>query len=128
MNKFVYKDYSLDAELNESGTLRVLEGKEAIINALRIWISSFRGDVIRRPESGGYITRWLMKPMTEETAFAIKRALNDGLSDEFSPALIPTTIEVIPHYEREFWEIHIEAYCPEFRDHINVIENIRKLT
>lgn len=123
-----YKDYSIDAELADSGTLRLLEGVEAVENSLRLWISSFKGEIIRQPNKGGYITRWLMKPITEDTRMAIKRAILDGLIDEFEPVLIPTKVEVTPNYEKEFWEIHIEAYSPTFREQINIIENIRKLT
>lgn len=126
-NQTLYKDYSIDAELETTGALKILVGKEAITNALRQWISSFRGEIIRDPNRGGYITRWLMKPLSEDTALAIKRAILDGFVDEFYPVLIPSLIEVIPNYEREYWEIHIEAYSPEFRENINVIENIRRL-
>jgi hypothetical protein len=127
-NQVIYKDYSIDADLTSTGALKVLEGRDAIANALKLWISSFRGEVMRDPSKGGYVTRWLMKPISETTAVAIKRAILDGLNDEFYPVLIPSVVEVIPNYEREYWEIHIEAYSPEFRETINMIENIRKLT
>ena len=127
-NRVIYKDYSIDADLTSTGALKVLEGRDAITNALKLWISSFRGEVMRDPSKGGYITRWLMKPISESTAIAIKRAILDGLNDEFYPVLVPSVVEVIPNYEREYWEIHIEAYSPEFRESINMIENIRKLT
>jgi hypothetical protein len=127
-NQVIYKDYSIDADLTSTGALKVLEGRDAITNALKLWISSFRGEVMRDPSKGGYITRWLMKPISETTAVAIKRAILDGLNDEFYPILIPSIVDVIPNYEREYWEIHIEAYSPEFRENINMIENIRKLT
>jgi hypothetical protein len=127
-NQVIYKDYSIDADLTSTGALKVLEGRDAVTNALKLWISSFRGEVMRDPSKGGYITRWLMKPISETTAVAIKRAILDGLNDEFYPILIPSIVDVIPNYEREYWEIHIEAYSPEFRENINMIENIRKLT
>lgn len=127
-NKVFFKDYSIDAELTSTGALKILEGKQAIENALKLWISSFKGEIIRDPSKGGYITRWLMKPISESTRMSIKRAILDGFTDEFYPVLIPSVIEVIPNYEREYWEIHIEAYSPTFRETINVIENIRKLT
>jgi hypothetical protein len=127
-NQVIYKDYSIDADLTSTGALKVLEGRDAITNALKLWISSFRGEVMRDPSKGGYITRWLMKPISETTAVAIKRAILDGLNDEFYPILIPSIVDIIPNYEREYWEIHIEAYSPEFRENINMIENIRKLT
>jgi hypothetical protein len=126
-NQVIYKDYSIDADLTSTGALKVLEGRDAITNALKLWISSFRGEVMRDPGKGGYVTRWLMKPISETTAIAIKRAILDGFNDEFYPILIPSVVEVIPNYEREYWEIHIEAYSPEFRENINMIENIRKL-
>jgi hypothetical protein len=127
-NQVIYKDYSIDADLTSTGALKVLEGRDAVTNALKLWISSFRGEVMRDPSKGGYITRWLMKPISETTAVAIKRAILDGLNDEFYPILIPSIVDIIPNYEREYWEIHIEAYSPEFRENINMIENIRKLT
>lgn len=127
-NQVIYKDYSIDADLTSTGALKVLEGRDAVTNALKLWISSFRGEVMRDPSKGGYITRWLMKPISETTAVAIKRAILDGLNDEFYPILIPSIVDIIPNYEREYWEIHIEAYSPEFRENINMVENIRKLT
>ena len=126
-NQTIYKDYSIDAELTGTGVLKILEGNEAIVNALKLWISSFKGEIIRDPSRGGYVTRWLMKPMTEDTALAIKRAVLDGFTDEFSPTLIPSVVDVTPNYDKEYYEIYIEAYSPAFRESINVIENIRKL-
>ena len=53
-NQVIYKDYSIDADLTSTGALKVLEGRDAITNALKLWISSFRGEVMRDPSKGGY--------------------------------------------------------------------------
>jgi hypothetical protein len=125
--KIIYKDYSIDALTDNKGVLTLLSGKQALENALRLWITSFKGEFNRNPEAGGYVTRWLTKPITDDYATKIRNAILDGLNDEFFPSLIVSKLEITPHYQEEFWEIHLEAYSPSVKESINIIENIRRL-
>lgn len=124
----VYRDFSIDAEIDVRGKLVILEGKDAVENALRQWLVSFRGEQIRRPNKGGYVTQWLLKPVNERTRVAIERAIRDGLYEDFTPEIVVDVLEVTPNYEHQFWEIHLEGYSPEARVPINLHEQIRIIT
>ena len=122
-----YSDYSIYAETDSRGVLKLLVGKEAVENALRLWLVSFPGEVIRSPQKGGYITRWLFKPMNEDTQQMIREAIMEGLYEDFSPALKLKSLEVTPIYDKEQWRISITAYSPFMKTEINVIENMRTM-
>lgn len=117
----------MDAELNKDGVLKVLEGAEAIENAIKQWITSFRGEYIRNPSKGGYITYWLMKPMNNDTQRAIRESIIEGIMEDFSPEIRIKTLEVTPDYDRMLWEIHLEGYAPTIKVPINVHEKLRVL-
>ncbi len=123
-----YKDFSIDATLTDQGNLKVLSGQDALENALRLWIASFRGEINRKPYKGGYVTRWLTKPMTETVKDDIREAIIDGISDDFFPSVKLRSVEVLPNYDKGFWEIHVSGYSPEVEEYVNVIENIRAIT
>ena len=123
----IYRDFSMNAETNEEGVLLKLEGQEAVENAIRQWISSFRGEYIRNPMKGGYITYWLMKPMNETTQRAIKESILEGFYEDFSPEIEVRNLEDKPDYDRMLWEIHLEGYAPSIKVPINVYEKLRIL-
>ncbi len=127
MNDYPVKDYAYDASEDTSGIM-VLENAEAVENALKLWLVSFKGDKIRNPDAGGYITQWLFKPMTEDTRFDMKTAIRIGLEREFIPRVTIDRVVVIPDYDREIWHIEIYGYVPAIQEEIHVIENLRKQT
>lgn len=123
----IYRDFPMNAETNGDGVLKVLEGHEAVENAIRQWISSFRGEYIRNPSRGGYVTYWLLKPMNEDTRRAIKESIREGFYEDFSPEIEIRKLEVTPDYDRMIWEIHLEGYAPSVKVPINVYEKLRNL-
>lgn len=123
----IYRDYSIDAEVNSDGVLEVLEGRAALENAIRQWVSSFRGEYIRNPRKGGYITYWLLKPMNEETRRSIVESIREGFYEDFYPAMEIRTLDVTPNYEGMFWEIHLEGYSPSVKIAVNIHEKLRAL-
>ena len=127
MDNYQFKDYIYDASEDTRGII-VLEDVEAIENALRLWLVSFKGDSIRRPNAGGFVTQWLFKSMTEDTAFDIKTAIRVGLEREFAPNIVIDKITVDGDYTRESWRIEIKGYVPALQEEIYVIENLRKQT
>jgi hypothetical protein len=122
-----FSDYSLFAETDSQGVLRVLTEKEAIENALRLWLISFPNELIRKPNKGGYVTKWLLKPMTRETQTKIGQAISEGLYEDFQPVLKLKKLEIVPDYENQHWSIYIEAYAPLIKSDINIEEQIRTL-
>lgn len=125
MNAYQVKDYIYDASEDAKGII-VLEDIEAIENALKLWLMSFQGERIRRPDDGGYITKWLFKSIDEDTAFDIKNAIRIGLEREFIPRINIDKIIVDPDYTRESWRIEIYGYIPSIQKEVYVIENLRK--
>lgn len=127
MNNLPVKDYIYDASEDNKG-IRILTDVEAVENALRLWLVSFKGDTIRRPDAGGYVTQWIFKPMDEDTAFDIKTAIRVGLEREFSPNIVVHKITVIPDYVNMSWTVEISGWVPVLQEEIYVIENLRKQT
>jgi phage baseplate assembly protein W len=127
MEQKFYVDYSSIGEIESNGHLRLLTGQEAVENALRLWIASFRGEIIRRPELGGYIIQWLMKPLSDDVAIRIREAIEDGLYEDFQPRVMIRRLDIVPNYERDYWKIELEGYCPAIKDNINLSEKLRRI-
>jgi len=127
MNNNQVKDYIYDASEDSKGIM-VLSGTKAVENALKLWLVSFKGDTIRHPEAGGYVTQWLFKSMDEDTQFDIKTAIRVGLEREFVPVIKIDKVTVTPDYQQESWQIEIRGYVPALQEEIYVIENLRKQT
>lgn len=123
-----YKDFSYDAQIDEVGELVVLTDRAAIENALRLWLYSFKGERIRRPTYGGYVTRWIFSPLNEDTAETIDMAIRQGLEKDFSPRLAINYLSVVPDYEEEAWIITLRVTVVRTKEEIHVIENIRRIT
>lgn len=123
----VYKDYSMDADVDSEGILKVLSGKEAVENALRQWITSFRGEYMRNPQKGGYVTYWLLKPLNDDTGRAIKEAILEGIYEDFTPQVVVSSLSVVPNYTNMSWEITLEAYSHVVKEPINIYEELRHL-
>ena len=122
-----YIDFPFDAQIDSRGNMVILENYEAVKNSLRLWLYSLRGERIRRPTYGGYVTRWLYKPINEDTRQNIQYAILTGLRDEFSPTITVTELNVTPDYETESWTIEIQATLNRTQEEIYVIENVRRI-
>lgn len=127
MINYQVKDYIYDASEDNDGII-ILKDAEAVENALKLWLVSFKGDSIRRPDRGGYVTQWLFKSMTEDTQFDIKTAIRVGLEREFVPMITVDKVIVTPDYAKEVWKIEIYGWIPALQQEIHVIENLRKQT
>lgn len=124
----VYKDFPYDAQLDSNGDMIILEDYAAVQNALRLWLYSMRGERIRQPNYGGYVTRWLYKPLTEDTRDNIQYAILTGLREEFYPTITVNEVNVTPNYEDESWTIEVKATLDRTQEDLYVIEDIRRIT
>lgn len=122
-----FSDYSIYADIDSKGQLVLLTGSSAVENALKLWLLSFPGESIRNPSKGGYVTRWLFKPMTDDTQMMIREAIIEGIQEDFSPALVLKKVVVEPEYEYQRWKIEINAYVPDLKIDLNVYETVRTL-
>lgn len=123
-----FADFSATGETDYNGQLRILKDNEALENALRMWIASFRGEIIRQPDKGGYIVQWLTKPMSEDTRTSIKEAIEDGLFEDFQPPVQIRQLNIIPDYENQNWKIELKGYCPALRETFSLSEKLRRLS
>lgn len=118
-------DVSLDGKVKKNGEISQVWNKEALVNALKMWIASYKGEYIRNPEAGGYVTKHLMKPMRQDGIDAIKSSIRNGISDDFRPFLRIRQLEVVPNYEKRYWRIYMEVYSPDLKVDATVDEKIK---
>ena len=101
--------------INAQCNIPVLTDQDALINAINLWISSFRGERLYRPNDGGIVTENLLKPMSDDRAKDIHDALIDGLAHQFTPHVVVSECTVIPDYLRDTYWITIVGFCPALR-------------
>lgn len=122
-----YFDYDFQGTIENSGALKEYVGSEAVANAVRAWMASFKGEVLRRPNLGGPIINLLMKPMSEEVASNIAEELVIQLRTEFVPRIVVNSSKVTPNYQDDYYEITIRGFCPSVRDVISFTESLNVL-
>lgn len=120
-------DYAASGAIDNQGNLKVYTDLDAIHNSMKLWLASFRGEKMRMPGKGGPILRALFKPMSDEAALEIRRGVQEGLRNDFSPPITTTSIEVTPDYEHDTYIISVRGYCPSYRAQIAFDEKVRKL-
>jgi len=97
------------------GNIPVLTDQDALINAINLWICSFRGERLYRPHDGGIVSDNLLKPMSDDRARDIQDDLIDGLAHKFTPYVKVQECTVVPDYQRNTYWIEIRGYCPALR-------------
>lgn len=127
ISKYRFKDYSYDAEIDGKGVLTVLSDADAIVNAVHIWITSFSGERVRDLGGGGLVTKWLFKPLTEDTRQEVEIAIRMGIENEFSPYLTIKRLSVVADAEDMAWIIYLDTYCSSIGQGVSTIEKIRTL-
>jgi len=110
--------------LNETSSYSEVFNSKAIQNALRLWITSYKGDTLRQPSKGGYVTRWLFKPMTEYTKESITLAIQEGILNDFKNELAVKNLIVEPNYEKKYWKISLDVYSISHKIESNISVNI----
>lgn len=114
----VYVDYDHTGVTNQQGNIPVLKDQQALSNAVKLWLCSFRGERLYRPTKGGFVVGALMKPMSEDRAQDIQKAIKTGLRTDFQPSVQVTRCEVTPDYDNNCYYIHVEGNCPAFRSSV----------
>ena len=101
--------------INPQGNIPVLTDQDALVNAINLWICSFRGERLYHPHDGGIIADNLLKPMNNERAGNIREDIIDGLAHSFTPHVTVSECTVTPDYSRNTYWIAITGYCPALR-------------
>lgn len=114
----VFVDYDHTGISNQQGNIPVLKDQDALSNAIKLWLCSFRGERLYRPTKGGFVVGSLMKPMSEDRANDIEKAIRTGLRTDFQPSVEVTKCTVVPDYESNCYYIHVEGRCPAFKSSV----------
>lgn len=122
-----FYDTSLVGTRNDNGAIEELYGKDAFENSIIIWLTSFKGDVLRKPSRGGYLIPHLTKPMSDDRILDIKDAIQIGFVEDYEPDVILQSIEVVPDYERRKWNITIKAYAVVIKEQLTVEIGLKNL-
>jgi len=118
-------DLNLTGGADPYGHIKDAWGADALNNAIKMWIASYRGEAIRNPNSGGYITQWLMKPMNEANIPSITMSIKDGIEQDFSPSLTINAVTVTPNYVQRYWKIYLDVYSSDLKIRTQVSANIK---
>lgn len=124
--KIVY-DHSLFGGVDSKGIIKQLWGKDALANAVKIWLSLSQGELLRRPNDGGALVRLLAKPMSENAQQNIRTTITSALMNDFSPTLTDVQVDVTPDYAQRKWVIQASAYCDAIKDSIEFSISARNL-
>lgn len=116
-------DYS--GYVKPNGQINEYWGESALNQSIKLWLASYKGDVVRDPRRGGYLTGMLAKPMNIVWADSIKMAIRDGIEQDFEPQLEVRLIQVEPNYEKKYWRIYLEVYAPSLKISTTVDEKIK---
>ena len=114
----VFVDYDHTGISNQRGNIPVLKDQDALSNAIKLWLCSFRGERLYRPTRGGFVVGSLMKPMSEDRANEIEKAIRTGLRTDFQPSVEVAKCTVVPDYESNCYYIHVEGRCPAFKSSV----------
>ncbi|KKM77100.1 hypothetical protein LCGC14_1373480, partial [marine sediment metagenome] len=118
-------DISYKGTIGLSGEVEQLWGVDALNNAVRMWLASFSGEIVRQPGKGGYLMKWLMKPMNELSIDRIRMGIRNGLNQDFTPFLEILSLEVVPNYEHRYWIIILSVYSNDLKIRTDISVNIK---
>ena len=120
-------DYDLNGGFDSAGNIKIVIGDKAVTNAILIWLSSSDNDFPRYSGRGGFLVRWLMKPMSDNRADDIETSIKTGVKRDFDPPLILTQLNITPDYEKKRWLIYMEGYSPAYKENFSLSTAIKNL-
>jgi len=119
--------YDLDYRggIDAQGFIRETWGDRALVNSLKLWISSFKGDLINNLNTGGRVVQHLLKPMRQVDIQNFKQSIRDGIAMDYGPTLKIKKLEITPNYEERVFEIYMEVYSKELKYVTGLYEKIK---
>lgn len=118
-------DFDILGAIDENGQIKQYTNTDALKNSIVCWLTSFRNDIIRSPNRGGYLTSHLYKPMNETQRKSIHDSIIDGFNQDYFPYVKLLTLEVIPNYEKKTWEININVYSDLIKNNVSVNQTVK---
>jgi phage baseplate assembly protein W len=120
-------DLTASGKPNIQGNIPVLRDLDALNNAIKLWLGSFRGERLYNPRKGGPIIGYLLKPMSEDAARDMKSAIREGLKNDFVPSVNVSKCDIDVDYENSQYLINLTGYCPSLNSDVHYAEIINSL-
>jgi len=114
-NENIIFDFLKTGGFDSNGQMQRIYGEEAIQNALSMWVESFKGEILRDPQSGGYIRYYIQKPLSEESQSGLSEAIRTGFDQDFSPELELTELVVQPDFAENAWFLRMKVRSTRFK-------------
>lgn len=124
-NSGIPYDLALEGIPKSNGSINELWGRDALTNAIKMWLASNRGERPRALNSGGYLVYWLNKPMATVSPNEIAQSIRDGLAQDFKPELTISYLDIQPDYKAKTWNIKMQAYCNSLKISVAIDEYIK---
>jgi hypothetical protein len=119
-------DYSRQGTIDSQGNVVQLKGKDAILEALKNWISSSPRDFFRE-KKGGIIQPLLLKPINSNSDELIESAIRDGIQRDFDLNLVIQQLIVTSIPEERIRRIKLTVFSTEFNQLVSIDEEIQVL-
>jgi hypothetical protein len=120
-------DFAASGKPDIQGNIPVLTDLDALNNAIKLWLGSFRGERLYNPRKGGPIIGYLLKPMSGEVANDMKTAIREGLKNDFVPSVKVSKCDVFVDYENSQYIINLAGYCPSLNSDVHYADKINCL-
>lgn len=105
----LYQDLPIVKKTDENGNLYIPVNSDALAQAIKVWLTSAKGEKLRS-NTGGWLIGLLAKPINQDTADKIRSNIITGLSTDFSPPITIVDLQVIPDPANNKWIITIAGY------------------
>jgi len=105
-------DYDIEGGLDRRGNLKKLYGKEALNNAIVLWLNSQKGDFYGELNKGGKIIKYLSKGLSDDVKEQLETSIREGLEEDFSVTLIIDYLNLEPDYVKRRWVLTLELTAP----------------
>lgn len=120
-----YHDIDIFGREKADGSALEFFDEEAIKNAVKLWLTSKKGEFLYQPEEGGVLERALFKNMEGDSMTLFLFTLKNAMINNFAPSITPLSIELVPNYETRLLEIEI-TYRNNTTDSIQTLNILTK--
>lgn len=100
-------DYYFQGGVDLQGRIAETWQEEALKNAVRMWIASYQGDFIGRPNRGGKVMRYLLRPMNSVNVKMFTAAMRKDFDDEFDGVAEIEQLHITPMYTERKWKVNM---------------------
>jgi hypothetical protein len=127
MDDITIYDVDIEGGFDNLGKVSELWGRDALSNAIKMWINTKRSEIMRSPSRGGYIEPYLTKPLDDNTAALILDTLRFGLTQDFGIKLVLIRLDVIANNNTKAWDIEIVVFSPDLNEEVEVPISVSSL-